>query len=339
MLLYKYMEKGPQVRQAEAAMNRAAFDVRQVIVDYTDTAFFHATTMVEQAQSERQAMMLDDDANQVRMVHDARATRVARISTFRQDAQDAIASHQLSPDNHDKAHSWLSTKLDNCTTIESAAKKAILSKHETNVRSIVKTEHDKRQAIDGRLEGLGNYLRHNMFGHNWNAFLDLSRTKTASLESFLDTEKVALTTRLKAKHQELRSLIGDKDSQQTQLLASYNTQFDDLLNRLSNSQKQQARQQQTGTNSQSRDHGREQHKPEDPRIRIMMGRDNGAPRRPYKIILVNIDHHRKKDKSDAEIYRLLAKHFHPDKSDHEHAEAIIRILTSSYDSKAKKFVI
>ncbi len=77
---------------------------------------------------------------------------------------------------------------------------------------------------------------------------------------------------------------------------------------------------------------------EDPRIERLMGRATGADRRPYKILVSDVDFHREEGRTDQEIYRLLMRHFHPDISVHEHAEAVSKVLSSAYDKDKKRFI-
>lgn len=76
----------------------------------------------------------------------------------------------------------------------------------------------------------------------------------------------------------------------------------------------------------------------DRRLQRIMA-DTSGTQQACVTVLANIDHHRQKGREDVEIYRLLARHFHPDRSDSEGAEEVFKVTSAMYDSTAKRFNI
>ncbi len=79
----------------------------------------------------------------------------------------------------------------------------------------------------------------------------------------------------------------------------------------------------------------------DPRVAELRGVQTGGSDKPYMTVLANIDHHRAKGMSDLEIYRLLARRFHPDSitdaAKKAETTAMFQALGAAYDSTQKKF--
>lgn len=81
----------------------------------------------------------------------------------------------------------------------------------------------------------------------------------------------------------------------------------------------------------------------DPRIPYLRGGDRSTPTSAFVNLLANLDRFRRKGETDAEIYKRLVRHYHPDlqhgKSPKQlmTAEVMTRVVTTSYNPKNKSF--
>lgn len=75
----------------------------------------------------------------------------------------------------------------------------------------------------------------------------------------------------------------------------------------------------------------------DRRINIIYGKTSERDLDAAVVLLQEVDALRQRGMDDTVVFRLLARMFHPDISEHPKQEELSRLLNMSYDSKAKKF--
>jgi len=168
---------------------------------------------------------------------------------------------------------------------------------------------------------------------------------TIGITSLLDLKDVNQSTLVKSKVAAHSALVASKHAQFSATLVSALSKLDQKIKnaevrsaRASHSSKQHNQ----DDDSIIRPRGYQAKTPPkrpDPRVQTLMGRSTGLDKQPFVTVLGNIDHHRKKGKTDEAIYMLLVKNFHPDTSERLNADEIMKAIGMSYDKQRKQFIV
>ena len=342
------MERERAVLDKQRTMQQAGAMAIDAIRSFSDASIGHAEAMAGQAGAQAEQCVRTFNVTLDSDVSTSAEQRQSLVTGFSYYTSTKIVESGLSTDAKLEAQRYANnclTQLNNRHKTDSSAN--IYQKD--SARRTVDAQYDAQQrVVSGRLADIER-RSNNRVGISSGAdnYVSTITAAITDLETLIDQRQLTLDETCKRKILEIRASIGNRNqnmqAQTNAQKALFESKFATLVakNAKSNSSQQGSNQ----NNTDNQDGARRRTPPasdvpqKDPRIAVLMGRSTGEPERPFKVLLANIDHHRQLGKTDFEIYRLLVRHFHPDTSSHEEADAIARVLTGAYDKATGKFKV
>ncbi len=250
--------------------------------------------------------------------------------------------------------SWFAEKRRQVNSREQEKRQTISTIETTKQQQIVGFEQTTRQTIQSKQAVARQTLAPadvRQYSINWiTEKIDVYQRMLAETHR---TSYDSLLSRITVANSELKMRLDTASRELDERLRVLNTELDEKLRRARtryNEQEAARRQKAQNTTSghQSQGNGSSaankpkppgQSQNKDQRLNRLAGKETGIDLYPHKVFLANLDNQRSKSKTDEEIYKLLVRHFHPDRSTHKNAAEITRILTVAYDKQEKKFTV
>lgn len=279
--------------------------------------------------------------------------REVDIRGFVDQAHTRIEHAILSPEEHHEIKSWFRAYVANHVKPTRESHDKAINTSEDSICKIFEQRYNEQTAsITSRTnEQVARLAQHRVDELGFIALERRIAEVTANINRLITSKEQDFDALIQAKLTAHASLLATKKTQFSTVLASALSRLDAKI------RAEQVRSARSSRSGQSRSHQqthdweddtiirprnhqakRPPQRP-DPRIQTLMGRSTGLDKQPFVTVLGNIDHHRGNGKSDEEIYKLLVRKFHPDVSDREHGEDVIKVLGVAYDKQLKKFIV
>jgi hypothetical protein len=166
---------------------------------------------------------------------------------------------------------------------------------------------------------------------DFDTFATVLAEATQNIDMLLSGAESSIESRTRSQFDELVTFM---QNAQNQVL----TDVTDLRNRLNDWIKDAIHDPRTNHKKHATPQQPEEGPKIDPRVQALMNITATEKLRPAVSVVKSVDLQREKGRTDADIYRTLIKHFHPDKQKSDQSEDVMKILGVAYDKTTKTFI-